>query len=82
MAPMRDGAICLATLLDARRLPALVRLANSWTGAISAAILARDSTATPNATGLNRELETVAMALREVHNNRHRVRFVLVENPG
>ena len=77
---IRDGAICLATMLDSSRLHVLVRLANAWPGAIAAAILAARSSA--NESSFSRQQSGVADALEAIRSHEHRVRLVLVENPG
>ena len=76
---MRDGAICLATLLDSSRLQVLVRQANAWPGAIAAAILASPPSANLS---LSQQHAGAAAALEAIRNHEHRVRLVLVDNPG
>jgi hypothetical protein len=76
---MRDGTICLATLLDSSRLQVLVRQANAWPGAIAAAILASPPSANLS---LPRQHAGAAAALEAIRNHEHRVRLVLVDNPG
>jgi hypothetical protein len=75
---MRDGSICLATMLDIARISVFVRLANGWPGAISAAVLSTASTVSWSSS----EQDVAATALDAVHDSRHRVRLTLVENTG
>ncbi|KAL1520288.1 hypothetical protein AB1Y20_021880 [Prymnesium parvum] len=76
---MRDGVICLATLLDTSRLHALIRLANAWQGAIAASVLGKPPSSN---TSLRRQHRDAAAALRGISLRDPRVRVVLVDNPG
>lgn len=66
---------CLATILDASRLPRISRLADAWPGPISAAVLASTEA------DLVEEEVHVRTAVAAVH-ERQRMRMTLVENTG